>query len=215
MNNSIRKSIAITLLLAAAMSLTASGIWTYTLYQSAFKNNSDAIESYQTIRAINRTLISINEAELDISSFIMTRDNHFINKLPELIVSIQVNLATLTQLIQDNATEIAMNNKLTTLTNTKIAFFNSILQLHKSSHKNATLSPTSISNRLKLTYNINQLMNGIRKIEISQLEEAMPEYQLSINTANRSFVLLGTLNILLILIAYFCTRPLLNCTTRY
>jgi len=205
--SNIRRYIAITLMLASAALLTVSGIWVYTLYQKAFEDNSDVVESYQTIRAINRTMLSVNDASLNVSSFIITSDRKFINKLPNLIISIRVNLATLAQLIQDDSTEVEMTRKLNVMIDKKIEFLQSVIKLNNGYNKNKLISNP---NRLELTYSINQLMVEIKKIEIGQLERAMPVYQLSINKANRAFILLGSLNVLLILISFVFTRPLLS-----
>ena len=83
------------------------------------------------------------------------------------------------------------------------------MKLSPSANKDSLTLLISNPDRLALTFNINQLIDEIKNIEISQLEKAMPEYQLSINRANQYFILLGILNILFILFAFVCARPFL------
>ena len=64
--------------------------------------------------------------------------------------------------------------------------------------------------RLALTNKISQLIIDIKHIEMAQLEKAKPIYQLNKTTANKSFILLGTLNLLLLLITFIVVRPLLD-----
>ena len=207
MTRSLNKYIAITLILATAVSLTISGMWSYTLYQKAFKHNNDVIETYQTIRAINRMLLSFDEAALDVGSLIITGDTKYTKKLPELIISIQVNLKTLTQLIQDDATETEIAKKLNSLINKKIEFLQETMKLHL---VDKSKSSSLIKNRLEFADTISELLIEIRNIEIGQLEQAIPEYQLSLIKANQSFILLIIFNVVLILLAYAFTRPLLD-----
>lgn len=209
----LRRNIANTLILISAISLIISGVYIYILYQNAFRDTNDVIETYQTIRAINRTLLSVNEAALDMSSFIITGDEKFRKKFPEVIISIQVNLATLSQLVQDDPIEVEMNKKLSVMVNKKIEFIQSAIKLPSFTDKKALSSLISNPNRLELTYSINELINKIRHIEIDKLEKAKPNSQFSITKANRMFILLGSLNVLLILIVYIFTRPFLNSNT--
>ncbi len=207
MTNGFRKYLSIALMLISAVFLMTSGMWVYALYQKAFKENNDVIASYQTIRSINRILLSVNEVALDISSFIITGDRKFINKFPHIVTSLQVDLSTLAQLIQDNPTEVEMTNQLSVMVGKKIGFIQSIMNSNTLNNKNLL---SSDPNRLKLTDSINQLIQNIKDIEMTQLEKITPEYQSSVNKANRDFILLGSLNVLFILISFLFIRAVFS-----
>jgi CHASE3 domain sensor protein len=84
---------AINIFLVIAIVILAIGsVVTFTQYQNLFRVNADVDESYRTIRAADQALISITEAALKVSSFVLGNDTDTISNLPETIIAAQVNL---------------------------------------------------------------------------------------------------------------------------
>jgi CHASE3 domain sensor protein len=205
-----RKRLSIGLLLISIIVLMLSGMWVYSLYQSAFSENIEVVKSFQTVRAANRTQLAIDEVDLNISSFLITHENSSIQKLAESIITIQLNIRTLAQLTQDDPTEIQILNKLQPLIDNKIKFLNELQSNYVANQNNTSVNLISDPNRLPLSAQIISNLAALRNIEISQLDEATPRYELNINTANRYFCVLGILNIFLLLLTFFIARPLFD-----
>jgi len=200
---------AITLFLASLAFLTASGIWIYSLYQQAFNANMQTVQTFQSIRAINRLMLSIDEAALKVSSFSNTRQTQYLEKLPEVIIAIEVNLKTVSQIISNNSLEISIFNNIIPLITKKIEFLKSTVS--DSTHNfNSALKLAADSDRLILTNDINQMFSAIKKIEIAQLNQDLIDYQNAMDRANKMFIIFGTLNVIFLLIVFCLTRPLLD-----
>ena len=206
MKQSFLKRATSTFLLTAILSLTLSGIWVYNLYQQVYDVNMDVVTTYQTIRAANQSLVSLDEAAIDVRAFLISDDSNIIKKFPETIITAQLNIETLHQLISDNATELQVFNKLQPLVDAKIAYLEKIIFLYRSGNKTAATTLSADRNRVASSRDIYNLITEIKKLEVGQLDEAAPTYLLMKNEADRFFILFGIVNILWLLLAYICMK---------
>jgi CHASE3 domain sensor protein len=129
------------------------------------------IESYQTIRAINQTVISIDEGALNISIFLQTKETNTLKNIPENITNAELNFEKLQQLLDDDP-ETAQENlleKLTPLLQIKISFWKKVLSEYSTKNVENLFNIASDKNSLTLTQNIKDDLIGIKKIEIKQL----------------------------------------------
>jgi CHASE3 domain sensor protein len=155
--------------LAAMAGLSAGIVLFYAQMQSLLQINAQVIQSYQTIRAANRTTLAITDAALRLSIFLNTHEQAIIQKIPEIIISAKVNLSTLGQLIQDDQIQRKMFLELLPLFNKKINFLDNYVTQAMLKNKKTSLEPFSDKSRIVLTYRINELLEGIREQEINQL----------------------------------------------
>jgi CHASE3 domain sensor protein len=206
MKTLLARRITIILFLISILTTFVTGFWAYHKYQSALQVNADIIESYQTLRAANQSLLSINEASMNVSTYIITNDTNTIAKIPELILSAQINLAALNQLIQDTPEQLKISKELTPLFDEKITFLKKITAESAAGNKEMLVKTAEDPNRLVLTNHIIQLIIDIKKIEAAQLENSIRTLQLNKVNANNFYILSGSLDILLLLLSYFCMR---------
>lgn len=204
------KSLAQILFLASILSLTLCGAWTYSLYQKAFEANAHIINVLETIRSSNRLILSVNEAAIDVSQFVITRQIEALSRLPEIIVSIDVNNAVLLESIANDDTEIAIYNNLKPLLDSKIKFLREVAAKYESHDAESILKMSSGKERLPLSVDITSLVIAIKNIEKGRLEEAGPQFQLLKYRADSMFILLGTLNVFLLLASYVLIRKSSN-----
>lgn len=212
MNRNTCTNVVSTLFLIVILSITLSGIWVFNRYQSIYDMNLDLMTDYQTIRAADQAILSINEASVAVSAFLATNDEEEITKLPEDIISAQLNMQTMRQLINDNKTEQNIYNKLLPMIKKKIEFLQNIIQLYKSGNKQAAFQLASDKSRFPLSDEISRLIIDIRKIEIGQIQQLTPAYQLNKINADMSFIIIGLLNILLLLFTYLLMKQCINRT---
>jgi len=205
-----QKRLAIILCLAAVCLLTVSGILGYLRYAQAFESNAEVIKSYQTIRAANQALISLDEASLEVSTFLFSKNTTGIKNLPELIISAQLNMTTLHALIQDNPIEIKLYNEMRPLFNKKIAILNQTIAIYAAGNNDSALQFASDADRLQLTVSISQLLFEIKKIEIGQLDHSMALYKLKKIDADKFFIFLGSLNVLFLIFNFMFMRRFLE-----
>jgi CHASE3 domain sensor protein len=165
--------------------LTIGGLYSYSEYQRSFQMSHHIIESYQTIRAANQTILSVNEASAEVSALLLTSNLDTIQNLPELIVSAQINLAALKPLFEN-----------------KIAFLQSVVTEYSKGNQAGAIAIASDKNRLALTHQINQLIIDIKHIEIGQLETTTMKSQVKKIRADRDLILAYTVSLLLLLITY-------------
>ncbi len=206
MTKPIRKHCIIIVFLITIVSLLTSGIWTYSLYQQAIKANDIVITSYESIRAINRTLLAINDAALDVDALLLTKNKINIKKIREEIIAIQVNVETFSLLVHKQPIESQIFKATTPLIEQKIKFLQQVLKEYSSLDKKLDIHLMSDKSKFPLTDKINQLMLNIRIIKTDQLNTAMNQYQHFINIANQSFISLGLLNMILIFLSFFLKR---------
>jgi CHASE3 domain sensor protein len=182
--------------------LTIGGLYSYSEYQRSFQMSHHIIESYQTIRAANQTILSVNEASAEVSALLLTSNLDTIQNLPELIVSAQINLAALNQLIQDEPSQLKFYAALKPLFENKIAFLQSVVTEYSKGNQAGAIAIASDKNRLALTHQINQLIIDIKHIEIGQLETTTMKSQVKKIRADRDLILAYTVSLLLLLITY-------------
>ncbi len=176
---------------------------TFYEYQSLFRVNNDIIESYQTIRAANQVIISINEAEIKVGGLLLGNDENGVKNLPEIIISAQVNMTTLNQLIQDNQMEIDFYKQLKPLFDEKVHFLQNILIKYSAGDQAGAIQAGSDKNRLQLTEKISQLIIEIKKIEVSQLENNRAKLDNDMMLANALFILVSLITLGLLMFCYY------------
>jgi CHASE3 domain sensor protein len=203
MQTSFNKKMLNNFLIFAIAFVTICNLIAFGEYQNLFKINGDVIESYLTIRAANQTLISVNEASQKVSSFLFAGDNEGINNLPQIIISAQVNLATLKQLTADNAEQTAIYNNLKSIIDQKISYLNNVYGTLSSGNRDAALQLASDKKRFQLTTQIGQSIIDIKKIEANQLEDNHNKFISNLKIANALFLIIGTFSIALLIFCFY------------
>ena len=126
-------------LLFSMIALIVCGVMSYVQYNRLSNTYINLIESYQTIRAANQTIISLDEAALSVGSFIYKNDATSLVKLPELIISAEVNFSALKQLVFDNKTQTDFANEATPLFYSKMIILTKITKEYKSGQTNQAM----------------------------------------------------------------------------
>lgn len=189
--------------LGAILLLILSGVWVYSLYQSAYEKNAEIIATYQTIRAANRVLLSIDQGTMDVSAFLISKNEDYIKKIPEIIISAKLNIETLQQLIQDNPAEVDIFNKLKPMFDSKVEFLQKIVAAYSSGNQSTIFQLANTKERFELVNDIHQILIFIKQYENGQLEQGTPIYLQEKYQADKFFIILGVLNILLFLIIFY------------
>lgn len=211
MTSKTKKNFICTLFLFEIIFFIFSGVWVYCLYDKVFVASEDMVTSYQTIKAANQAVLSINEAGLDVNAFLVAHDPSELQNLTNAIVSARLNVVTLQQFISDNQTEMQLFAKLQPLLERKIAFLNKVVELSKSGDEAGAVKLAADKERVIVSKAINQVLIDIKKIESGQLDQATPVYKLDEFDANRYFILAGLINVVVMLLIYigmrhFCSR---------
>jgi CHASE3 domain sensor protein len=171
-------------------------------YNQLSKNYNSLIESYQTIRAANQTLISLNLAGLNVSSFLQTNDSQTLKNIPDYITAAEVNFQTLKQLVSDNTIQTNDIEKLTPLFNSKIAYLTEIVDKHNLGQIAQAKEIASDSNRLKLTHDIAELILDIKQEEVKQLDSENATLSAYQANSYKLFLLIGLITSFLFLIFF-------------
>src|SRR5690349_11409862 len=74
MSKNLYRTLMSFFLLLGILSLIISGSFSYVQYVRLSKTYNNLIESYQTIRAANQSIISLDEAALDVHTFLETKN---------------------------------------------------------------------------------------------------------------------------------------------
>jgi len=171
MNKETHQRLISLFFLLSILALIAFCSVSYLQYQRLYCTHKNMIESYQTIRAVNQTLLSLDEGALNISLFLQDKDMSILNSIPDNIISAELNFETVVQLVQDNDEEKAAVAKLTPLLRDKIVFWKEIVTEFSTKNLEGIYQIASDKNRLKLTSDIKQLLMGIKQVEVDQLND--------------------------------------------
>jgi CHASE3 domain sensor protein len=190
-------------LIPCIVAIAVFNFLTFYEYQSLFRVNNDIIESYQTIRAANQVIISINEAGLKVGGLLLGNDETGVKNLPEIIISAQLNMTTLNQLIQDNQMEIDFYKQLKPLFDQKVQFLQNVLAKYSAGDKAGAIQIGSDPNRLLLTEKIAQFIIEIKKIETNQLEDNRTKLDTDMMVANALFILVSLITLGLLMFCYY------------
>ncbi len=189
MNKTTHKNLFSSLLLLGTIGFIFCCAISYIQYSRLSKTYYDLIESYQTIRAANQTIISINEAALSISTFLQSKDDEILKKIPQFIISAEINFQTLKMLVSDNSIQTTIANELTPIFMNKIIFLNQIINEYTAGYVQQAIQIASDKIRLKKTYEIEQLLIKIKQEEIRQLNAS----EASLSSYKNSFLKMITL----------------------
>ncbi len=181
--------------------ITVGNLITYSEYQNLFRVNSDIMDSGQTVRAANQTIISIFDGTIKISAFIMADDNNGMKSLPETITSAQLNFNALGPLIQDTKDQVEAYNAATPLVKEKLDYLTSVYTAYKNGNKAEAMRLANDKSRFDLSDKINQKIYIIKKIEMSQLSQSRTSLHNHIIIANSLFMLINIISIALLI---FC-----------
>jgi CHASE3 domain sensor protein len=210
MSTSLHKRLTIALFLTAIILLLISGISAYHKFNYVMRVDNDISQSYQTLRAANQSLLSIDEAALEVSTFLLTNNLDAIKNLPEIIVSAQVNYLTLMKLTQDNVNQAQIAKVLKPIFDEKIESLKNIISAYNADNKEAAVKISGDTNRLTKTSQIIQSIIDIKKIEIGQLERSLRQVNLDKEAANSFYIVVGSCNVSLFLFIFVCVRRYLN-----
>jgi CHASE3 domain sensor protein len=201
------------ILIPCIVAIAIFNFLTFYEYQSLFRVNHDIIESYQTIRAANQVMLSINEAGLKLGGMLYANNETGVKNLPEIIISAQLNLKTMDQLIQDNQIEKDFYSQLKPLFDEKIQFLQNVISKYSAGDKAGAIQIASDPNRIALSEKIGQLIIEIKKIETSQLEDNHMKLTCDMTLANALFILVSLITLGLLMFCYYILNredPTLN-----
>lgn len=170
MNKDTHRRLVSLFFLMSIITLIAFFFSSYLQYYRLYHTHRALIESYQTIRAVNQTLISLDEAALNTSIFLQTKESDILSIIPESITTAQLNFETLQQLVKDDPAQHDTLEKLTPLLQTKIAFWKKLVTAYSLGNTTGALELASDKNRLRLTSEIKQYLVAIKQVEIQQLD---------------------------------------------
>jgi CHASE3 domain sensor protein len=172
-NYNLRRMVIIILVLI----ITIGNLIIFNEQENVTRINSNIIQSYRTIRAINEAIISIGEANVKISDFLLNNNEEALNNLQQDIISAQVNLSTLDQLIQDDKGQVEYYNELIPLVTQKITTLQKIISAFNQGDKAAALAEANDKNRFELTRKINSIIIHIKIIEMNQLSDSQNDFE--------------------------------------
>jgi CHASE3 domain sensor protein len=181
--------------------ITVGNLITYSEYQNLFRINGNILESEQTLRAANQAIISIHEAGLKVSAFLLADDGEGMKNLPETITSAQLNLDALKPLIQDTKGQRDAFDELTPLVDEKVTNLNKIFAAYRAGDKAQARRLANDKGRFDLIGKITQKLFIIKKIEVQQLDDSRSKLHDEIIIANSLFMLV---NIIIIILLIFC-----------
>src|SRR5690348_4928928 len=95
MNKVLHRNLISYFFLSGIILLSVFGIILYMQYSQLSNTYNYTIDSYQTIRAANQSLISIDQAALGVSSFLLTKDTESLSQIPNFITAAEANFVTL------------------------------------------------------------------------------------------------------------------------
>lgn len=210
MNKTVHKNVFSSLLLLGIIGLIFCCATSYIQYNRLSQTYYNLIDSYQTIRAANQTIISINEAALSISTFLQSQDDQILNKIPEFIISAEVNFQALKMLVSDNSFQTTIANQLTPIFTNKIIFLNQIINEYTAGHVQQAVQLASDKIRLKKTYEIEQLIIKIKQEEIKQLNESNTSLTASKHSFLKMITLMGVLTGVIFLFCFISLNSYLK-----
>jgi CHASE3 domain sensor protein len=210
MTRLLKRNVILFFFLLGIVLLTASGVVFYMQFQRTLDYNAASVESYQTIRAANGTILSIDDAAINVGSYLQTGDPANLSNLSEIIISAQVNLSTLHQLIKDDVHQSTLFNQLTPLVDQKIQFLRKIVADTMAGDKRAALEAASSTDRLKLSSQIKQLVTLIKRLEVIQLNHTDIQFKNSLKMANILYLCSGIICLLIFVFTYISLRKYLK-----
>lgn len=169
MNKTLHKNLMSFFLLFSILAFIISGAIGYIQYYCLSNTYSNLIASYQTVRAANQSIISIDEAALNISAFLDTKDPQTLAKIAGFIIAAKVGFENLKQLVINNEKQRQLIKEVTPLFEEKIAFLSKITEAYSTGNMNQLMLTASDKNRLHLTNSIDALIIAIKQEEIQQL----------------------------------------------
>jgi CHASE3 domain sensor protein len=199
----IHKKFVSNFLIFLIIVITVGNLITYSEYQNLFRVNNDILESGQTMRAANQAIISLHEAGMKVSAFIIADDLEGMKNLPETITSAQLNLDALKPLIQDTKGQIDAFDEAMPLVKEKLDYLGKIYLAYQANNKAEARRLASDKTRFDLTNKINQKILIIKKIEMSQLEDSRSKLHDNIIIANSLFMLMNIISIGLLIFCFY------------
>jgi CHASE3 domain sensor protein len=183
--------------------ITIGNLITYSEYQNLFLVTRDIQDSGQTLRAANQAIISLHEAGMEISAYLLAGDADGMKKFSETITSVQLNLDALKPLVQDTKEQAEAFNEITPLMQEKNTFFREINSAYEAGNKELLLKIANSKARFELTNSINQKLFIIKKIEMDQLIDSRTKLHTDIIIANILFMLTNIISIALLIFYFF------------
>jgi CHASE3 domain sensor protein len=195
------KDFIMSLIIIAFTVLIAGNYATYLEYKNSINFNLKRLESYETLKLANQSLLSIDEAALQVSTLLLTHDSTIVKDLPRVIISAKLNYAALIQII-DTPAQIQMLIKLTPLFEKKIQFLQSIIAEYNRNNFQQALLIASDPIRINLTKNMIELLIGIKLIEMDELYQAQKNYEIALSKTNHSFFMVNVISVILLLFCF-------------
>jgi CHASE3 domain sensor protein len=181
--------------------ITLGNIAIFNAQNQLYYTNNNIIQSFQTIRATNQVIISINDASEKISDFLLDNNEESLKNLNENIISAQINLSTLDQLIQDDKNQLYYFKQLQPLILKKLDLLTRIMSEFSNSNRTDAIRLAKGEERFKQTRDIDMLIIQIRKIETAQLNNYQERFKFY-NLINTFIFILE--NLLCIVLLVYC-----------
>lgn len=171
MTSDFHKNLISFFLIFSLITFAICGSVSYLQYQRLSNTYYHLIESYQTIRAANQTIISFDEASMAVSRFLITKESGSLSKIPEYAIAAQINFDALKQLVSDNKTQSDIINTLEPLIKLKLAFLNNVANLYAGGQIDQIMTIIMDKKRLHVTFEITALVAAIKQEETNQLNQ--------------------------------------------
>jgi CHASE3 domain sensor protein len=206
MNNFTRNTL-FSIFLIGILLLMIGGMLFFQQYQKIISTTDNINTSTLTLRAANAALSAINEATLDVTSFINTSDPNTIKNLSQITVIAQVNLKTLQQLTDDDKYQQILMQQLLPLVDQQIAFLNKLGTQIQSGDVPSTMTAAATNrDNVPQTQKIVSLISLIKHIEINQLNGFTSDSRHLINYSIQLFIITGLICELLFVFSYIGLR---------
>lgn len=200
-----------TMLLIALLILSWSGFLAYHQIQRLINSNQWVIHTYNVMVASNKTLLALNDAESDLTTYLATNTKHTVDakvvqKINRALNQAQENMFLVQGLTKDNGIQQQRLNELLPLINNKIALTQQIL----AAHTNQTPTAAMLTKQAELKASITQAMNLLKMEELKLLQSRNAAFAFNIRQADNMLYLSVGLSELLFLFSFILINHHLN-----
>lgn len=170
-----------TMLLIALILLSFTGYLTYQHIQNLLIANNWILHTYKVIGSADQIQIGMLDAETQLNNYLFTNDNSLAESSLSNLNVIEPNVLILRDLTIDNPEQTHSVDQLSKLIQKKISIFHNIIGRYSKSNP---LPPAIIEERLKLKYQIENIISKLKYNELILLEKRNSNFNILAKQTN-------------------------------
>lgn len=171
MDKQAQKNVFTIFFLIIILIMSISGAFTYFYVEKLLDTNQVVVNIEEVTRAANQSLLTLTEAEAEVSNFVLSRNPQMIENLPYYLISSEINVKALSQLVEQNPTQTKLVQQLQPLLATKINMMQTIVTKVKNNDIAGATQIAASIDRYKLNKGIKILINLINQNESQHLNQ--------------------------------------------